>query len=193
MPEPPTHPAALRCVDRATRSSRVIAAAIVTDTGEIRYRRAGRGRPVVLLTSGRTRGLTSALVLQALAGRFRVVAPKYRAVPADVRPDSSAAVCVWLGDVVDGLGLERPSVVADEEFGLAALQFAMLDPARVDRLVVISGDRMPALAGRAVPDGAGVDSSLPLLLISLEATAWVPARPPDAISAMLRFLAASGE
>ncbi len=167
---------------------RAIAATIVTSSGEIRYRRAGRGRAVLLLTSRETASGPGALVLHSLAGRFRVIAPELRVAPAGVRVRGSAAVCGWLGDVVDGLGLERPSVVADESFGLAALRYAMLDPERVDRLVVISDDRMMPVVGGAVAGGDGTTPNLPLLLLPLAVGAQGPGPSADAVAAMLRFL-----
>jgi pimeloyl-ACP methyl ester carboxylesterase len=178
--------------DASTPRPRVIAATIVTGAGEIRYRRAGRGRPVLLLTSRASARASGALVLHYLAGRFRVIAPELRPPPPDDGAHATATVCDWIGRVADGLGLERPGIVADEGFGLAALRFALLDPERVDRLVVISGDRMPPVAGEAAACDDGVGSRVPLLLLPLGVVAPARDLSLDAIAAMLKFLGPPG-
>ncbi len=192
MTAPRSLPAAPDLPGGASHLPRVIAATVVTGAGEIRYRRAGRGRPVLLLTARGPAGASGALVLHALAGRFRVIAPQPRPAPGGVGARAAGAAGDWIGHVVDGLGLERPSLVADEAFGLAALRFALLDPERVDRLVVMSDDRTLPAAGQAASCDDGAGARLPLLLVPLAGAARGPGPSPGAVAAMLEFLGPPG-
>lgn len=142
-----------------------IRAVVQAGSTETRYHRAGSGAPVLLLGAG---GMAGPLVLplfHALAGSFRVIAPE----PPDDGGGDGVPVCRWLRDVIDGLGLTRPSIVAEESLGVASLSFALADPERVDRLVLVRRDSAPV----APRDGALDDpledalalSGHPLLLL----------------------------
>jgi len=92
------------------------------------YRRAGSGAPVLLLFPGGGADPLGADVFARLAERFRVVAP-------DV-PDG-IPFAAWLRDLIEGLGLERPGIVADGCFAGAARELAREDPERVGRVVAV--------------------------------------------------------
>ena len=121
----------------------------------MRYRRAGAGRPVVVL-----RATADALwpELDAhLVTRHRVVTP---ALPPDC-PDLAA----WTGAFLDGVGLDRVTLVATEPFCLPALELALLDGHRIERLVLVpSGTAAETgLDGALATTLAGV--SVPLLVV----------------------------
>ena len=121
----------------------------------MRYRRAGAGRPLVVL-----RGSADALwpELDAeLASRFRVVTPELSASCADT--------AAWVRSFLEGVGLDRVTLLAAEPCCLAALELALLDADRVERLVLVpSGTASDTgLDGTLAPTLAGV--SMPLLLV----------------------------
>jgi pimeloyl-ACP methyl ester carboxylesterase len=118
---------------------------------ETAYRRAGAGDAVLLLT-GTTEAREPDWLFDQLARHFRIVAPM---VPAglDGRADRDPTgggleLEGWLRGLIDGLGLERPAVVAGAACGAGLLRFMVLDPDRVGRMALISpvapGEKAPA-------------------------------------------------
>ena len=101
-----------------------------TGTTETLYQRAGQGPPVLLLLPEGATDELGAQLFGRLAGRFRVIAP---VLPAGVE------ITGWLRDLIEGLGLIRPAIVADEPFGLASLSLSIQEPDRVGAIVVIAG------------------------------------------------------
>ena len=121
----------------------------------MRYRRAGTGRPLVVL-----RGTRDALwpELDAhLVTRFRVLTPELSADCGDL--------ATWLGAFLEGVGLTRVTLLAAEPCCLAALELALLDGYRVERLVLVPGGGVgeTGLDGTLATTPAGV--SVPLLLV----------------------------
>lgn len=108
---------------------------------ESRYVRTGSGsRLVLLLPPRQRRAWLDGSLLPRLAARYCVVVPE---VPASA-PD---AVAPWLQSFLDGIGVERCSVVA--EAGLARpLYRACRSDERIERFALL--DALPA---RGDPDG----------------------------------------
>lgn len=100
-----------------------------TGTTETQYRRAGHGPPVLLLFAEGSADELGAHLFDRLAAGFRVIAPT---CPAGVE------IADWLRDLIEGLGLIRPAIVADEPFALASLGLSMQEPDRVGAVVVIA-------------------------------------------------------
>jgi pimeloyl-ACP methyl ester carboxylesterase len=139
-------------------------ATVVDGLTETLYRRAGHGAPVVVLAAGDSPA--GVALLDALPRRFRVIAPE---LPASRRDGNGGgrdvwpAFPTWLSGFLDGLGLGGVAVVAEERFGGAALGFALLEPARVERLVlVLDGGAHPPPFG-ALADALG-HAGVPLLV-----------------------------
>jgi pimeloyl-ACP methyl ester carboxylesterase len=144
----------------------------------MRYRRAGAGRPVVVL-----RAAPGAVPLwpeldESLEGAFRVITPEVPATGADVAR--------WLGGFLEGVGLERAALVATDGFCLPALELALLNGDQVERLVLVpaghagdtglDGTLATSLAGVAVPllvvrRGLPSAEALPLLMHFLQGDA----------------------
>lgn len=125
------------------------------------YSRSGSGKPVVVL------GLTEALrrcprsVLQeALSSRFKVILPESSPTPGEF--------VGWLRAFLDGLGLGRVSLVADDSLGVAAIGFTLIESDRVDHLVLISGCGPDSVALGAALADVSQQSACPLLMVSLD-------------------------
>lgn len=104
----------------------------------------GEGDPVVLL-HGSGPGVSAwsnwRLTMPALAQRFRVVAPDIVGFGFSERPESiSYDLRTWrrhLEDLIDALDLSTVSLVGNSFGGALALSYAIANPGRVERLVLM--------------------------------------------------------
>lgn len=123
----------------------------------VRYRRSGTGRPLLLLHSPKDLPPLWPEVLELLHSGFRLVVPD--------PPSRGMEAEAWLSALLDGLGLSGVTVVASDQFCIAALERALLEPDRVARVVMVVRGR----GSEAVVDGS-IDSiprlvSVPLLVL----------------------------
>jgi hypothetical protein len=161
----------------------MIEAVVQTGSFETTYRRAGYGGAVLLLV-GDAVGAGDWLFDQ-LAARFRTIAPLR---PAGIEGGSYATFEPWLRGVIDGLGLQRPALIAGVPDAAPVLRFAAVDPERVARIVlVIHGGngrgRNPAL------DDVAAEPPHPLLLIGIPGPEEPDARAV-ALGRLVEFLGA---
>lgn len=134
----------------------------------MRYRRAGAGRPLVVLRGG-PESLWPELEAD-LASRFRVITPELSADCGDV--------AAWARDFLEGVGLDRVMLLAADPCCVAALELALLNAYQVERLVLVpsgaagetglDGTLATTLAGATVPllvvrRGLAAADALPLL------------------------------
>jgi pimeloyl-ACP methyl ester carboxylesterase len=112
----------------------VVEAVVEAGGQETAYRRAGTGRPVVLLLRAAPAGTASWTdpLFTRLAAEFRVVAP---ALP------SSRALTGWVRDLVDGLGLDRPAVVVDASVAAEMVPVVASDDDRCRTFIVLHPTR----------------------------------------------------
>jgi hypothetical protein len=113
--------------ERAFTHGTVFAGAV-----ETRYRHIGEGDALILLASAEWSCVPA--TFDVLAEHFRVIVPS---PPAPESPSGSRVLSDWLGPFLDGLGLTRVALVADERLGASALGFALLDDDRVQRLAIV--------------------------------------------------------
>jgi pimeloyl-ACP methyl ester carboxylesterase len=116
------------------------------DAGGVKtnYLEAGSG-PAVVLIHGSGPGVTAyanwRLVIPALAEQFRVIAPDMVGFGFTERPgDVTYGVQTWADQVVgvlDGLGIQKASVVGNSFGGAIGLRIATQHPDRIDRLVLM--------------------------------------------------------
>lgn len=111
-------------------------AVLQTSTTETHYLRAGTGESVLLLFPGGPEDALGAALFSRLATRYRVLAPT---VPAGVG-GTGMPLSKWLRDLIDGLGLVRPTMIAEESMAGALLGFSLVDPGRIGGLVAICRD-----------------------------------------------------
>ena len=107
----------------------------------MRYQRSGVGRPLVLLRSAAVPDALWPELDEQLVARFRVFTPEL--------PPDCADVAAWVKDFLEGVGLDRVTIVAADPCCLAALELALLGAQQIERLVLVPG----GLAGETGLDG----------------------------------------
>lgn len=109
---------------------------------QLAYARAGSGPTLVLLTEWSSE-LPLPKLFEELSASFRVILPELAGVPRC--PDAKGC---GVGDLLDTLGLHSASLVADPSYAAEALQLALAEPERIERVVMLSSS---GLAGSVVP------------------------------------------
>ena len=119
----------------------------------MRYRRAGAGRPILFLRSATDEQPFWAELDAALTSAFRVLTPDVPAAEVDV--------AAWMRGFLEGVGLDRVTVIAEGSLCMAALEMALLNVDQIERLVLVpaghssetglDGTLATSLAGVAVP------------------------------------------
>ena len=105
-------------------------------------RRAGNGRPLVLLHPLALSGAVWGRFAERLADHFDVLAPDARGhgdAAWDGAPFTTADLAADVVALLDGLGIERAHVLGMSMGGSIAVELAAAYPGRVDRLVVADG------------------------------------------------------
>jgi hypothetical protein len=171
---------------------RQVRALVQTGATETHYRRGGEGAVLLLLLAGGIEDSFGREVFARLAQRFRVIAPE---VPTGVRGGAAGAgaaepvsLSKWLRDLIDGLGLARPSLVVDEGVGVAALGFTLLDRDRVGALVTLHLDHADPAAPAGLAEGPLPHADRPLLVVRLDPRADADARAGAACDAVVGLL-----
>lgn len=115
-----------------------------TEQGILRYRDIGEGTPLILL-HGSGPGVTGWLnyrdVVGELAERFRCLILEFPGFgvsdPGPGHPMTMAQSAV--GHLMDGLGIDKADVIGNSLGGAVALNIAINEPSRLDRIVTIGG------------------------------------------------------
>jgi hypothetical protein len=144
-----------------------------------KYLRFGTGQPVVVVRSSEEPSLTWSTLLGGLMPHCRILLPEV--------PRPAEVFSIWLRAFLDGLGLLRVGLVADQNWAVPAIEFALLDSDRIARLVLVS--EAPAEVGEL--DGALADpdrfSTIPLLVIHHDTPTT------DVVESVSRFLTGSND
>lgn len=143
----------------------------------VRYRRSGAGPLVVLVAPEAAReGAFWPGLIDALAARFRVVAPEL--APGD----GCAGIAARLYDFLDGMGANGARIVAGGSSCVPALELALRDMDQIGRLVLVSAESSgdPPAAGMLVTSARS--ATIPLLVASRQLAA------PEAIEMVVGFL-----
>lgn len=150
----------------------------VGDT-DVSYSSQGAGAPVLLLVGDPQ--LRNHLQSH-LATSFRVVAP---AIDSDQPELGSTAL---LRALIDGLGLDRPCVVASDSHALAALHFTAGDPERVDRIAVLWREQRGESAEPTTLQDRFAVASAPILLVQVQPWNDDAEHRSDELTALISFL-----
>src|SRR5215831_14021023 len=89
----------------------------------------GTGAPVIILTPATAEANVWPELFDVLSADRRVYVPDL--------PDDECCFAPRMAAFLDGLGLSSVTLIAPASFCLPALEFALLEPERVDRLVLV--------------------------------------------------------
>lgn len=123
----------------------------------MRYRRCGTGRPLLVLRSGGVGDAIWRELDDRLPHSFRVLTPD--------TSTSSAHSAVWLRAFLEGIGVEQALVLATGDHCIAAIELALMDGDRVERLALVPAGEAhePGLDGALATTVRGV--TVPLLVV----------------------------
>lgn len=130
----------------------------VLQTGAIEtvYHRAGRGPAVILLFAEALADPVAARLFAGLSEHFRVIVP---VLPGGV------PFAPWLRDLIDGLGLDRPGLISEEDLADSSLRFSLEETERVAGFVAVRRHGEPASASVSIDlDGADAVARITALL-----------------------------
>jgi pimeloyl-ACP methyl ester carboxylesterase len=163
----------------------MIEAVVQTGTFETSYRRAGTGGTVLLLAGTVDAG---DWLFDQLALHFRIVAPvlpmELDSGSGDNMAGSDRGLEGWLRGLIDGLGLERPAVVAGAARGAGLLRFMALDPDRVRQMVLIYGAQSGLAPGHVLLEDPVPGGPQPVLVIGFPG----PGDPDGRMAALHRMV-----
>lgn len=126
------------------RTSDVALHELQTENGVLRYHEAGEGPPLLFL-HGSGPGVTGMGnfkgVLPAFAEHFHCYVLEFPGFgvsdPTELHPMQAGGQAV--GDLLDGLGLDRVDIIGNSMGGMIGTRFAISHPERVRRLVTLGG------------------------------------------------------
>lgn len=136
------------------------------------YLSVGDGQPVVLLHGAGAGAVTWRTVMGSLSAQFHVIAPDIVGYGESDKPSASydrPYFSAWFGDFLDRLGLQKTSIVGSSQGGAIALQFAIENPERVEKLVLVDSGAL----GKGMPLGAFLGLIWMNTLPSIVASRWI--------------------
>jgi pimeloyl-ACP methyl ester carboxylesterase len=110
-----------------------------TPEGQIHYRTAGEGRPLILLHQTPRSSTEFLDIIAPLAAHFRVVAMDTVGYGDSFVPEKPYKIEDYarsVASLMEGLGLKRASIVGHHTGAIIAIAFEILYPDRVDKLVL---------------------------------------------------------
>lgn len=182
--------------------SKSLLARAAVDAGAVTtyYARLGSGEPILVLGSEGAGDSLGSFLLVPLAARFRVIAPEplvkcgkvTLALPGS---DGAPAFSTWLRDFLDGLGVEQVGIVAEGKLAIPSLCFALSDPGRVERLVLLYPHAPEPTPVESVIGEILHPCGTPLLVLRVDGGAGDPASPlgPQLCEAVIQFLSGEAE
>ena len=147
--------------------------------GTIRYRDTGSGPPIVFVHGYLVGGRLWDGVVEALADRYRCIAPEWPmgSHPVAMKPDADLTppgIATIIEGFLAALGLEDVTLVGNDSGGAICQVLVARRPARVGRLVLTNCDtheNFPPGIFKALPPLAKLPGSLPLLALPLRSSA----------------------
>ena len=141
-----------------------------------RYTRVGSGRPVIVLDELYSTETLWPELIERLASSRRVLVPEV--------PPAEPRFAAWLRGFIDGMGLPPATLVAVADLCIPAIEFTLLEPERIERLILVPSGRV---------EETGLSGALSSTLGSADVEMLVVRRDfpsSDAISIIDRFLRA---
>jgi pimeloyl-ACP methyl ester carboxylesterase len=159
-----------------------------TSGGAIAYREVGEGPPVVLIHGFPQSSHVWRHAVPVLAARFRVIVPDLLGTGASERPASArldlVAQAGYLGELLDGLGVDRCAVIG-HSFGGGIAQLLALDRPEVDAMVLLASsafDAWPTAATREIQDTPAEQEVEDLVASGIRASLRSGMAAPDRLS-----------
>jgi pimeloyl-ACP methyl ester carboxylesterase len=154
---------------------------VLLPQGTIRYREAGSGPPIVFVHGYLVGGRLWDGVVEALADRYRCIAPDWpfgshtvaMNADADLTPPGIATI---VEGFIDALGLEDVTLVGNDSGGAICQVLTARRPARIGRLVLTNcdtHDNFPPGIFKALPPLAKLPGGVPLLALPFRIPAVV--------------------
>ncbi len=113
---------------------------IVTRFARTAYLLAGTGQPILCLHGAGAGAVTWYPSIDAIAKCFQLIAPDIVGYGESEKPDAPydrPYFSAWLKDFLDSLGVDQVHLVGLSQGGAIALQFALENPHRVGKLVLV--------------------------------------------------------
>jgi pimeloyl-ACP methyl ester carboxylesterase len=147
--------------------------------GRLVYCDAGSGPPLLLLHGMFGDHLDWAPVIEPLSNRFRVIAPDLPGFGGSDKPDAAYDHAFFIGAIrklLDGLEVDRVTMVGNSFGGLLALLYTLDHPENVDRLVLVSSGGLQPLDAAALDrvNHFFTESSLTALTPDIQNTMFSP-------------------
>jgi pimeloyl-ACP methyl ester carboxylesterase len=162
----------------------IVRAAVHVAGRRMVYWRGGSGPAVLLAHASAADAGEAAAWLCALAGRLRVFAP----YPGESqRDEGEPSLALRLRHFLEGVGLERVSVIADHASAAEVLWLALAEPERIERIAIVLPEHPDAKCSAWVPPDRFERSRQPLLVIRT-ALAGAAASPRPSETALLRMV-----
>ena len=139
-----------------------------------RYIRVGVGEPVVIVDATMNPGALWPELVSRLADGRRVILPEVHG--------SGERFTSWLRSFLDGMGLPPVTLIATDELCLSGLEFALLEPERVRRLILVPAGKAEETGLTSVMTPSAGVSSVSMLVVRRDCAA------ADAIRLIDRFL-----
>jgi pimeloyl-ACP methyl ester carboxylesterase len=139
-----------------------------------RYIRVGAGQPVVIVDSTMSPSSLWPDLLGRLAEGRRVIVPEVHA--------AGDRFVGWLRSFLDGMGLPPVTLVATGELCVPALEFALLEPERIQRLVLVPSGNAEETGLASVMTPSLGSTSVSMLVVRRDCPAV------DAVALIERFL-----
>jgi pimeloyl-ACP methyl ester carboxylesterase len=167
----------------------IVRAAVHAAGTRMGYWRGGSGPAVLLVHAWAADADEHAPWLRALAARLRLFAP-YPAVSESDEGEQSLSL--RLRHFLDGVGLERVSVIADQASAAEVLWLALAEPERIARIALVLPEHADATCPDWLPPDRLERSRQPVLVMRT-ALAGAAASPSDtALHRLVSFLAGDG-
>ena len=164
---------ALTAVPDAARPSDSLAQVRSADY-TTRYIRIGAGQPVLIIDATMDPSSVWSELIGRLANGRRVILPEVQG--------GADRFVEWLRSFLDGMGLPPMTLIATGALCVPALEFALLEPDRIERLVLVptGGAEATGLAGEMTPALSG--ATVAILIVRRDCPA------ADAVPLIERFL-----
>ncbi|MFN8470223.1 MAG: alpha/beta hydrolase [Caldilineaceae bacterium] len=146
------------------------------------YLSAGSGPPVVCIHGAAAGAVTWYKSIAVLAKHFRVIVPDVVGYGESDKPKAAydrPYFAAWLCEFLIALGIQRAHIMGNSQGGAIGLQFALENPDRVEKLVLVDSGAL----GKGMPAGAFIGlfllNNFPSALAGRQVSRYVVFKPEN--------------